>query len=771
MTVVGPLLPVVALLAIWYVAYAYRDVIGLDRLSRRGSLVVAFIVMQLLVAVISEATSIGHHFTTNRVFVAWLAVDVVVLVVAVLRFRRGPGVRVRLQRLAAGARSTSIWERVLAAIAVALLGLWTTIAWLYDVPTTGDSLVYHLSRVMHWVQNGSVHHYAAHYSAVNELSPLHEYNMAHLHVLFGSDRLDAFVQLLAVVVCVVGASEIARLLGAGRPAQILAAGFAATIPSLILEATSTQNNNFAAAVAVGLLVLLLAWQPSGKFVVVAALVGVAAGAAILTKGTLAIVIATTGVVLVVVAVVRHVREIGAATMAKRVAVSGVVAAALAVVVAGPFFARNIEVYGGLTGPTSRTTLNYDLTPNAAAANVIRSVASNFQIGDGSGPQTWVSRAVLNPLHQLYQPLGVDPADWHYLVGTHNDAFGRADYSGWQRMEAIGANPWHVVLIVVALVALVVFVARGDRRMRLPLLLGITLVVSFLLFTALARWSPYTVRYQVPLLVLWCPLIALVFERARKAVGAVLMAALLVLAWPMLLDTSTRSVLEPTWDRRAGIEPYFHTWDVDESIRAIAAGEQAVADVIADTSCKSVGLANWVIYEYPVWMALKNEGYQGRVDNFSVLEPSKVLADPNLAPCALIRQVEPDFATFDVQMVSWRFGPMTLSMPPSLVSNKSPDQAGFHSDVAGVRVLPGFNWVLGGKTPAIKDAARIHLFSDAERTVRVQAVSSSVPIEGWQQSRFGDYETSVRLKPGPNTLDLPAVQGKVSPLSGVKILPM
>jgi len=128
-----------------------------------------------------------------------------------------------------GARATSVWERILAGLAAAELGLFVAIGVLYSVPTNGDSLVYHLTRVAHWIQNGSVHHYPAHYAAQNEFSPLHEYNLAHLQLLAGTDRLDGFVQLLAVIVCVVGASEIARLLGGGRRAQILAAAFTATI--------------------------------------------------------------------------------------------------------------------------------------------------------------------------------------------------------------------------------------------------------------------------------------------------------------------------------------------------------------------------------------------------------------------------------------------------------------------------------------------------------------------------------------------------------------
>jgi hypothetical protein len=90
------------------------------------------------------------------------------------------------------------------------------------------------------------------------MAPLHEFNMLHLHLLVDSDMLDGFVQLLSFVICVVGASEVARLLGGSREVQMASAVIAAVIPSAVLEATSTQNNLFAAAGAVGMVVILLA---------------------------------------------------------------------------------------------------------------------------------------------------------------------------------------------------------------------------------------------------------------------------------------------------------------------------------------------------------------------------------------------------------------------------------------------------------------------------------------------------------------------------------
>ena len=102
------------------------------------------------------------------------------------------------------------------------------------LPSNGDSLVYHLVRVEHWIQDRSVAAFPTHYLAQIELSPLSEYNMLHFQLLSGSDYFDGFVQLLGVIVCLVAVSEISRIFGANRHLQIAAVVVCVTVPALVL---------------------------------------------------------------------------------------------------------------------------------------------------------------------------------------------------------------------------------------------------------------------------------------------------------------------------------------------------------------------------------------------------------------------------------------------------------------------------------------------------------------------------------------------------------
>ena len=84
---------IAALGLLWLFVHRNGDLLGLASLTKRASLVVAFALQQLLMYVIAEATSVGHHFTTRSVVIAWAAI-VLILTWALSRdlYQLGVGV-------------------------------------------------------------------------------------------------------------------------------------------------------------------------------------------------------------------------------------------------------------------------------------------------------------------------------------------------------------------------------------------------------------------------------------------------------------------------------------------------------------------------------------------------------------------------------------------------------------------------------------------------------------------------------------------------------
>jgi hypothetical protein len=786
-----PLVLVAVLCVLWLLTVGHRHRLGLGALSVRGALVVAFLMFEVLVLLVTEVTSVGGHFTSISVGVAWGVLLLLLLILArplLVRLITGwAGTSGRLQTIGARLRILGVEDALWLTAILAIFGILAAIGWLYP-PNNGDSMVYHLARVEHWIQNGSVAPFATHYLAQIELSPLHEYNLANLHLLFGSDRLDGYVQLLAALICVVGASEMARMLGGSRWVQIAAAVLCVTIPSGILEATSTENNYFAAAIGIALLLILIAWTVGRGWIPRAVGIGFAGGLVVLAKGTLLALIGPGVVVLALLALRKEWRAGGAAVALRRCLATGAIAITCAVAVAGPFELQNAQLFGGPLGPVSKSTLSTHLGPGGAAANVIRSTAGDFLGGGGPGElQTDIFKVLLKPLQAAFSRLHVSPSDQNYALGTRFRAFTVHDNSFFSRSEDYGANPWHVLLLLFTGIALLVALRRGSRQLRTPLLLAVGLCCGYLFFTATARWSVFNVRYQLPLIVAWCPLIAVVLGRARRVAGRLVLIALLIACTPQLFDNAARSLIHPTYTFSAALAPYFPPAAPSDNGgpgSALGAGASAygsLTDSIAQSSCKRVGLANWVLVEYPIWVGVHHDGWTGTIEDVDVMNQTQQLEITHYPACAWIRQEGPDYVAPDDGNVHLQFGNLALSVRAFQAATITTRIPGFTSTASGVRILPGGGWSLeGSRGLGVMQTGSLYLYSSSPQRVgimmRVEAGTPqlSASVEGASVNQIpvtpspGVVGFSIQLQTGMTSLSVSSGASSGSPNHGLEL---
>ena len=634
------LLLVMGGLLLWMTVASFGRQLGFADLTRRASLVVAYLAFQLITVAIVELASAGAYLDVAVVRTCWVVIDLALLVVC----RRplldlGRSLRRRAAALLHRRPARTLDQVVAGVLLTALLSALLVMGWLYP-PTNGDSNAYHLSRVAHWLQAGSVEHFAAHFLAQIELAPLSAYHFAALKLVTGTDRFDGYVELAAGVVCVLGASELGRRLGLSGRAQALTAVLVATLPNLLLEATSTTNNLFGASIGVGAVVVLTSGVGAGGWTSRGIALGAVAGLAELAKGTLVVMVGPACLVLVAVALARLWREHGPAVVVRRSAGAVLVGAVAAVAVAGPFLHRNIELFGGPAGPVTKATIVSGHSPGGLAGNVVRSVAAQFLMGGDSGVLHDVSRGVTGPLHGLYDAVGGDGGS-AYVFHPDITPFADREWATTSRFEDVGGNPWHTVLIGLALIVLIAAVVTGRRSARLPLALALALCVGFLGFAATATWSIYASRYYLPLLVLWCPLIAVAVDqlsvRVARGAGRLMASALVVAALPAILDNYSRSLIHADWRHDTKLEPYFgRSGSADgEASRAMAADYTAATKAIADSGCDQVALASHVAAEYAFWVGLEQQGWTGEIYDIDVTNISRSLTPRDFEPCAVV----------------------------------------------------------------------------------------------------------------------------------------
>ena len=287
-------------------------------------------------------------------------------------------------------------------------------------------------------------------------------------------------------------------------------------------------------------------------------------------------------------------------------------------------------------------------------------------GNGSnGPATAVSRFVLDNLHHVYGAFGIPLDDTDYFVGPdtpgYYDAFSARNFAVWDRSEDEGADPLQVVLMCFVGVAAFVFMLRGDRRMRLVVLMAVAMTVGYLLLAGVATWQIFEVRFFIPLFVAWSPIIALVLGRCSRWLLRIVLVVLALAALPQLLDNSERPLMRDTYGANP-LAPYFLDSTDPSYVRKISSDVEAISRVMAQSNCRQLGIGNFIVFEYPVWVGLHQDGWKGEIQDVDVDNVTARYGDPSFHACAVLTE-QPAALDTDPNDIEMKYGSLNLSIAP------------------------------------------------------------------------------------------------------------
>ncbi|MFI5017561.1 MAG: hypothetical protein ACHQHK_06415 [Dongiales bacterium] len=536
-------------------------------------------------ALAMEALSPVRGITFASLLIGW-AIAVAVLALAVFRSR--PAGRTPLfARLRSFAAGLILEEWILAGV-ILLIGGVTLLLALVCPPNNWDSQTYHLPRIEHWIQNGSLEFYRTHIERQLDLPGFAEVLLLPLRLLSGGDRLLNLLQWLAGAGSVVLVGRIAGLLGVSRRGVALARLAAVTLPIGILESSSTQNDLVVTFFLLCMAERLLAWRVS-RSSADAAFFAMAAGLALAAKGTAYLIGFPLGL--------WFLAEI---LPAKQRAVPMLLACGLLVLLPNlPGYVRNLDYSGSPIGQGARSTNNTAFGLGPLVTNGVRNLATNLAT-QNSGYDRWLTRVVTEGLAGL----GLDASDPRLTFIES-----KFEASTFQTSEDIAANPLQLLLAIAAV--LVIFLPGGGTafpRWRYAL----SVIGAALLFLVVLRWQPWITRLQLPIFALAAPLVGvLAFERiqgwARIGATAVLALLLVIPAMPPLWANYRRPIFPPMGYAAS-------LWaKTDDEILFIArpdllASYQAAVRYVAENKDSQIGLVisgnDW---EYPLWRLLREQG--------------------------------------------------------------------------------------------------------------------------------------------------------------------
>jgi len=611
----------------------------------------------VVVVALTELLSALDAVTSAHVLEVWVAMIWGLFAALYLVSRRRGGFKFDRVSENSAAR-LRVADLVLLACLGLGLGLVAVVA-VVAAPNNSDGMGYHLARVIHWMQNGNVRFYPTHVLRQLHANPFAEFLLLHLQLLSGSDRAANLVQWSALAGCLVGVSLLAQRLGAGVRGQVMAAVFAGTLSMAVLEGSNVQNDLVVAFwvvcfAAFGL--VLIDWAgtshsgggawPLGGGLPWAITFGAGAslGLAILTKAT-AYIYAFPFCVWLGVALLRRVRVL----RWRLGAVVGVMLLLAALLNAG-HWTRNQRLYGSPLGPAAEEPQtgkfkysNDAFTPGVLASNVMRNVALELQ-SPWAGWNKDIGR-VVETLHRWLHIALDDPrSTWS---GT---TFATAIQWGtlWINEDTAG-DPLHVILLTGAAVAVV-----ASRRFGVAARVYAAAVFGgWLLFCGYLKWQPWHCRLQLPLMILWAPVVGLALGAAgrRIAAGAVLVLGLVMVgvAVTCTLKSAYHPVLGPysvfKVDRA---DQYFY------SDPGFMVGYKQVAEIAEREKCARVGYVTSQGPEYALWIQLRrNVGSDLRLEHVHVTNVSATTAAAqgvaDFRPCLTITLTPAANGTLSIEL--------------------------------------------------------------------------------------------------------------------------
>jgi hypothetical protein len=500
-----------------------------------------------------------------------------------------------------GDRGAGFWRHkpLGAGLMVAGIALTTLFIALTTAPNNWDSQTYHLPRIEHWIQDGSLAFYPTSISRQNEMGPVAEILLLQSRVLGGSDFLYPLVQWTSMLCGLAAAIRITRQLGGNDTQCWIAALFVATLPIGILESTSTQNDYVVAAllacgVTLGLEALTTPRAPLALVAAAAAgfgLSGLTKPIGILFGAGFAIWFAV-GLSL----------RVSFLTWLARAAAVGAVLALIAV----PFGIRYLSAREAGPGDLASIAINGSFGIRQASDNLLRHALSNLVTGV---PQ----------IDEVTSRAGAAIASALSLDANRQDTSIPGQVPGpppvglYVFHEDNGPNPVHLLLVLAA--ALIAAVRwRAAVPARRWAYWGAWLA-GILAFAGLLRFGNWMVRYHLPAFALAAPLVALAWpERwlnTRKAAAA--MALLGLTALPVLLFNQARELVPLSRNRLLPLNrdrPSYLTQTRGQKLfvnqpQLLAPYQEAVEAIVRSDASQIGLLLGGDSWEYPLWRMIRD----------------------------------------------------------------------------------------------------------------------------------------------------------------------
>lgn len=475
------------LLLLSYGSYTY------GRISAKEAVLSSVLLFSALLIAITELTSAFQILHFQSLLLSW-SLLAVFLLVFLLKHKKTVGLFIQdfTQKIILFYYKSSLWEKI-SLLSVSILLLLVFIQGIAYPPNNYDSLTYHLARTTSWISHRSIAHYPTHIFRQVYQPPFSEYVILHMNILTDNDCFSASVQWMFLLFSFVVLAAIVGLVGLSRHYQVVAIVLAVTLPEVVLQASSTQNDIVVSFFILTSLYFALKTTQENTLKNVLFL-GLSAGIGMLTKGTAYLYL--TPVFLVYGGTLIY-------SQLKNKSFSFLYPATIIVIIClsinASLYVRNYRLTHNPLGAGGSYS-NRSMSPSLLVSSVLKNIGLHIS------PVPF-DTIVNQGIHKLHAIAGIDinHPGVNFLNSKYNiipPVFNHED---------LAPNPIHVCLLLFTLAAATVYLQK--HRAKSGALLRYTTVVLLqgFLFCFVLKWQPWHTRLHTPLFLCAVPLMCYIAD--------------------------------------------------------------------------------------------------------------------------------------------------------------------------------------------------------------------------------------------------------------------
>ncbi len=446
-------------------------------------------------------------------------------------------------------------------------------------------MVYHLARIPNWIQNHTIAHYPTHIIRQISQPPFAEWIGLHVLILDQKDWFLNLIQWFAFIFSMFSISHITAILGGDKKQQFLSALILATIPMVILQSSSTQNDLIAGMFLLMMMQFLLLIKKDFCILRWHFAFAAASGLLLLTKGTGFIYGFIPGIFYLYLC---------ACQIKGRFKHYVIYAGLIVLILNAGHWIRNYKVFKSPLGPTYGLN-NEQISISTFGSNALRNVG--LQIQNPFQSINKFSDKAINKIHSVLNwDISNPKSTWQGSFPFKVDKLRHhEDYSsGWM----------HFLIFLFLSPLIFILPSKKEEKYLWMLIAGTAILFCFIL-----KWQVWHCRLHLPILMLTVPLIAL---RIKKPTFQYLILSLFLFQAlaPLLKNESKALVAEQSVLKQDRFSTYFNNRkDMETTYRSLKKFllqrnklENREGDVAPVMPPQDIGLisanASW---EYLFWM--------------------------------------------------------------------------------------------------------------------------------------------------------------------------